>query len=108
MSNLKSNKMNTYKVYKDQSLLKIYIDTEIDLTGKTVKVKWDRPDDVRAEKDATITDFINGICYYEPPHPNTLQEINGVYTFWVYITETATNRTAPGEPFKVKFNIEGK
>lgn len=98
--------INKYKVYAGQSLLKINVDTKIDLTGSSVKIKWAKPDGTTGEAPATITDAVNGLVEYQPPQPNTVQDDNGVYTFWAFVT-AGNGRTAPGEPFKVKFNIEG-
>jgi hypothetical protein len=93
------------KIYKDQTALKLRLNTGIDLTTgvSTIEIKYIKPGDPVDTWTAGEEDT------YYAVYSATAGEIDtkGDWKFWAYITFTDST-VAPGEPVIVRVYDEGE
>ena len=92
------------KIYKNQTALRIELDTNIDLSdASSALIKYKKPSGTTGSFTATIT---GEKVYYDIVSSSDLDE-DGTWTFWSYVTFTS-GTVAPGEAVSVKVYNEGK
>ena len=95
------------KVYKNQTKVRIWVDTEQDHSDALVKkIKYQKPisktiDYVNAQWDAT-----KQMLYYDILKSTFLSE-KGTWKFWSWVT-FSDKRSAPGEPDTLRIWEEGE
>ena len=93
------------KIYKNQTALRIRLQTRTNLTGATAKVKYEKPSGATGDWDAVISNAEDGVVDYDIAGANDLDE-SGEWTFWAYVTFSG-GTVAPGEPVIVRVYEEG-
>jgi len=87
------------KVYKNQSALTIQLTTGVDITDATATIKYRKPSGAEGEWPGDIIDTTNGIIQYKVQSVDDLDEA-GSWILWAHVV-FATDKIAPGEPFKM-------
>jgi len=92
------------KIYKNQTALKIQLDTEIALADTTVKIKYKKPDKSVGQWVGTIVN--STVIEYEIVSQNDL-DLAGVWWFWSHVT-FPSGKSAPGEAISERIYTEGE
>ena len=93
------------KIFKNQSALRITLNTFIDLEGViSAVIKYRKPDGKTGELAAAVGDTANGIIFHECIEGEI--DVSGWWAFWAFVT-FADGRTAAGETAKVYVWKEG-
>ena len=94
-------------VYNGQSLLKIELDTKVNVsTATTKRIKYTKPSGTEGTADGYYTallDADNTTLYYEF-QSGDIDEA-GIWTFWPYVV--IGGRVADGDRIKKKFYVPG-
>lgn len=96
------------KVYRLQTALKFILNTYVDFntySTSAVYVKYKKPSGATGQWTGAVESASEGKISYTVT--SSVIDESGTWTFWAYV-EFADGRTAPGEPFNVKFYVEGK
>lgn len=92
------------KIYKNQTALRITLETYITLVSATTTlIKYKKPSGATGNWIATVA---GSTIYYDIGSSADLDE-DGTWTMWSHITFTG-GTVVPGEPATVKVYIEGK
>lgn len=96
------------RIFKNQTALKVQIETGVDLTSATKKIKYKKPDGSLGEFSTGIADInlTEGIIEWTPADANSLDQA-GTWTMWVHITFSGGS-VAAGEVFCIEVNQEGE
>lgn len=95
------------KVYINQTLLRLILLTEADLTNTTgLEIKYIKPDSDKTEGSfvASSSDKPKGEIYYDFQSGDI--DVAGIWKFWTYVT--FTTGSVPGEAVEIRFYNEGE
>jgi len=96
--------MNT--VYKNQTALRLIVDTAIELgSGDVCEIRYCKPDGVTGSFAASILSENSSFVYYDINNETEL-DVSGWWKFWAYIT-FADGRSACGKSIKMYIADEG-
>lgn len=95
------------KLYAGQTKLRIRLTANVDITGGTAKIKYQKPDGTKGDWTATIEIPTTGTVYYDIAisGADIPTADHGEWLVWAYLT-FADGRSAPGEVFRIKFHSE--
>jgi hypothetical protein len=96
------------KIYKNQSGLRLTLETGVNLTtALSLKIKYIKPDKTAGSWNATITGTTK--VYYDFTNNVGVSELNqsGLWIVYAFVT-FSDNRTAPGEPVTIMVYEEGQ
>lgn len=92
------------RIYKNQTALRISLDTKADLSTATAQViKYKKPDGTSGQ--FTATNGGSGVIYYQVANSSDLDQA-GRWSFWAYLTFTG-GIVAPGEVVHIDVYNEG-
>ena len=98
--------MNEDVIYKNQSYVKIRLDTNTDLTDMTAAViKYKKPSGTTGSWNATQDETYDTRIYVDVASTDTLDE-SGLWSFWSYVTFSG-GRVAPGRVHQEYIRVEG-
>jgi len=94
------------KIYKNQSALRLTLETGVALTGATLKIRYVKPDGSSGLWNATLSGTT--AIYYDFHNSAGISELDqeGQWEFNAYIT-FSDGRIAPGEPVFIVVYAEG-
>lgn len=96
--------MRFSKIYLNQSNLKLTLDTQVLITGATLReIRFIKPDGTIDHFDA-IEENETSISY---ELTGTELDMTGIWTFWAYVI-FSDGRNAAGEPVRIIVNDESR
>lgn len=101
---VRENILNT--VYKNQTALRLIVDTAIELgSGDVCEIRYCKPDGVTGSFPASILNENSSLIYHDITSETEL-DVSGWWKFWAYITFT-DGRSACGKAVKIFIADEG-
>ena len=91
--------------YQNQGEGRLLVTVGVPIAGATCKIKYVKPSGVTGQWNATISDAVNGVIYYDIASNLILNEY-GKWKGWAYVTFSSGN-SAPGRPFILTIKREG-
>lgn len=92
------------KIYKNQTALRISLDTDADLSTASAQViKYTKPDATTGQ--FTAVNGGSGVIYYQIVNASDIDQ-SGTWKFWAYVTFTG-GTIAQGEPVYIVVYNEG-